>query len=408
MPRHRTTNTLVHSKHSSGLNLNESQSIDAPATAPNVLVVPALSQVNFGGNSILELREMGCLLNNLTIEFNVSAIQSSNNSSAYYIPACFWIQKIELVQNSQVLSTIYGNGIFLENQLCYSDEEQIKLNNGMGNYQNPSLMQMKSSTTSSYFVNVKSLFDNSIPLLSNKHNIQLKLYMNTIDKLLGYTLGPSPVLLSSQPVINYCNLICFVERLTQNHILHLEKQLSKSYNHHIYNDVVYQPFTYNISANSTIDLTLTGITGRVSTLLFTCKAATSAATQFKKITKFDILSNSNSSLVGGTPITHDLNLLMTKHYFPSTYTQELGFPYGVYNGQQLPENSYCYVYSWSRNPEESMKKNLVLGAYRFTGNERLRLYFDSSYDGSSCNIDVFAYVENVYQMGLNEVKKIQL
>ena len=46
----------------------------------------------------------------------------SNATSPGYTPAFFWFSRIELVQNNNVIDTIYSNQQFISNQLFNYDE----------------------------------------------------------------------------------------------------------------------------------------------------------------------------------------------------------------------------------------------------------------------------------------------
>ena len=89
--------------------------------AHEILIVPSNTTPLWNTQVNVDIREKNCLLHNLCLKFNVSAITGVTN--AYYTPAWFWFHHIDLVVNGQTIDTIYGNQQFLQHQLF-----QISLN----------------------------------------------------------------------------------------------------------------------------------------------------------------------------------------------------------------------------------------------------------------------------------------
>ena len=52
------------------------------------------------------------------------------------IPCFGWFTRIEIVQNNNIIDTIYPISNFLKHQMFTSDEERKKINQGAGEYSN--------------------------------------------------------------------------------------------------------------------------------------------------------------------------------------------------------------------------------------------------------------------------------
>ncbi len=84
------------------------------------IIIPSTSAPSWGGYFVIDFRERNCILHDITLQFNVSALTdyiSTNKTSPRYTPAYFWFSRIEIVQNNNVIYTIYANQQFISNQL---------------------------------------------------------------------------------------------------------------------------------------------------------------------------------------------------------------------------------------------------------------------------------------------------
>ena len=121
-----------------GLNVQASQHIYIPHMKHESIIVPSTSAFSWGGYFVIDFRERNCILHDLVLQFNVSALTgyTGNATSPRYTPAYFWFTRIEIVQNNNVIDTVYANQQFLMNQLFSYDEQRIIKNLGSGAYNN--------------------------------------------------------------------------------------------------------------------------------------------------------------------------------------------------------------------------------------------------------------------------------
>ena len=124
-------------KHKSGLNLTGVQSRATPSGIKNqILIIPSTNTPSFGSMFICDIRGKGIILNNLTLQFNVSPISGLTGtvtSYPHFNPAFYFFQRIEICQNGQVLDTIYGGQQFLLQQWLNEDQDRIYISNAAGN-----------------------------------------------------------------------------------------------------------------------------------------------------------------------------------------------------------------------------------------------------------------------------------
>ncbi len=93
-----------------GLNIAHSQNVNLPQMKHESVIIPATSAPAWGSYFVIDFRERNCILHDLTLQFNVSALTgytSTNSTSPRYTPAFFWFTRIEIVQNNVVIDTIY-------------------------------------------------------------------------------------------------------------------------------------------------------------------------------------------------------------------------------------------------------------------------------------------------------------
>ena len=118
-----------------GLNVQASQHINIPQMKHESIIVPSTSAPSWGGYFVIDFRERNCILHDLVLQFNVSALTGytgANATSPRYTPAYFWFTRIEIVQNNNVIDTVYSNQQFLMNQLYSNDEQRIIKNLSCG------------------------------------------------------------------------------------------------------------------------------------------------------------------------------------------------------------------------------------------------------------------------------------
>ena len=116
-----------------GLNLPSKQSVLVPPNLRSEInLIPSTSQANFGSYFIFDIRERNCIISDLVLNFNVSAITGRSGDATnfpYFSPASFWTSKIELVVNNVTIDTLYAVSNFVNQQFFFEDEDRLFCNN---------------------------------------------------------------------------------------------------------------------------------------------------------------------------------------------------------------------------------------------------------------------------------------
>jgi hypothetical protein len=174
--------SFVVNKH--GHNVAQSQHINVPHMKHESIIIPSTSAPSWGGYFVIDFRERNCVLHDLILQFNASALTGytgTNATSPRYTPAYFWFSRIELVQNNNVIDTIYANQQFLMNQLFNFDEQRNLINLGCGAYNNTTQRATLAATANAYYVDLWNYFQQGhLPILSQKDDLQVRIYMDTL------------------------------------------------------------------------------------------------------------------------------------------------------------------------------------------------------------------------------------
>jgi len=420
------TKKVVNSK---GLNVNHHQSHEIPHMRNETLLIPSTSQPNFGSYFIFDLKEKGCLLHDLGIEFITGPItgQTLNTTTLTprFNPAIFWFTRIEIVINSQVIDTIYPLNQFVHHQLFNDDVKRQLINQSMGSYDSVQQRFYKGAKTSKYHVNITTLFNQAhIPLLFQKDDIQLRVYMDNASNIIIPDSAQSSVC-SAGPIA--ANLIARVSKLHTPHAQALIKGHQRP-NHYKFLETRFGTFAVTSSSVNT-SIVLTPIVGTVSYFFFVVRSANQlggdGAFTFLPISSWALLDATSTNIVGGQVITSDYSLrYLNKDWVSSTYTSEIAYDGDLVNVTGLPAslqaiinagqntgvkdtNAYVYFYSFSADPLESAKTGNGYNHHSFKGNEQLQITFVSA-PTSSIQIDLYAMVESVLESSQSYSKKISL
>ena len=183
-----------------GLNIPASQYTNVESMAHEILIVPSNTTPLWNTQVNVDIREKNCLLHNLCLKFNVSAITGVTN--AYYTPAWFWFHHIDLVVNGQTIDTIYGNQQFLQHQLFNFDEKRRFNNITAGDYTSVAQRKSLASASNDYYVPLWSFFKQThMPLLYAKDDIQLRIFMDSASNNIVLPSGAT-----GTPVSTFNNL----------------------------------------------------------------------------------------------------------------------------------------------------------------------------------------------------------
>jgi hypothetical protein len=279
------------------------------------------------------------------------------------------------------------------------DEDRMLNNFSAGMYSSIAHRNTLSTTNSTWYLPIKSLFNQtSFNVLTQNHEIQLRVYMNTLANVCNQsTLTGTPVV-----TINSVNLIARITRLDSETVNQSMQQISRAPRHYLFYETRYA--TFNVSAGvSATTLVLTQIVGKVSQFYFVVRPIASItgnnAFSFTPIQSFNLLSSGGESMVGGVPIPSNLNLLVQgKWWCKTSYLAD------AFNGTS---NSYVYTYSFSADPFRAYSSGTNYTTRNFIGAEQLIINFASTL-GAGVQIDLYALMESGLEQTATSIKKINV
>ena len=391
-----------------GLNLNDDQSsIAAPSNLKSeIIIIPSTSSPNWGSYFIFDVKERNSIISDIIINFNIGAISgvsSAPTSYPHFVPATFFLSKVELVVNNVTIDTLYPVQEFISQQFLNDDSDRILINNMQGNYASIAQRYTISSATSNYYIKLRSFYnETNLPILSDAHNLQIRCYTDSLANLVEKSTGTG----TAAATINYANVICKVTKLPAEIAQARLNAMVKSPEHNIFHNVRYSPFAIS-SGSASATIVLTPFVENIVSLFFVVRSTSSLTGdncyQFTKIKDFAILDSSSSNTVGGQAIPSALAIqYLNNFYSQSSYTSETDI--GCNIAQTVTDNkANVYCWSFSSNPVLSLEKGLLLGHRKFVGNEQLQLNFTSSLS-AAVQVDVFAYCQSAIEQASGYIK----
>jgi hypothetical protein len=389
-----------------GLNLTSSQHINLPQMKHESIIIPSTSAPTWGGYFVIDFRERNCILHDLVLQFNVSALTgytATNGTSPRYTPAYFWFSRIELVQNNNVIDTIYPNQQFLSNQLFNFDEQRTIINLGCGAYNNTTQRATLAASANSYYVDLWNYFQQGhLPILSQKDDLQIRIYMDSLAN--NAVTGTATLTASPISTINSANLIARVTRLQSSDITNRLRSISARPEHYKFNELRYGTFAVNSGVSST-SIVLTPLTGQCNYLFFTVRPTASIVGDgyfsYTAISNFALLDGTSTNIVGGQAIPNAMALLyLGRDWSKSSYLSETAL-------STTNNNANVYIWSFSASCVETAETGVDMNTYKFTGNEQLQITFTGAL-AASVTIDVYAHMASVVEVSNNAVKKLSL
>lgn len=390
-----------------GLHLPATQSITLPGGLRHeTLIIPASSIPSFGGYFNIDIREKNINLHNITLQFNTSTI---SGGTGVYIPGNFWWTRMEIVQNNNVIDTIYGNWNHIANQILFDDQDRLSTNNASGNYANATQRALLSSSATSnvMYVNLQTYFDQCrLPILTDAHNVQLRVYMDTFANICVTATG------TPTATINSVNAICKVTRLDAATAAQRMNEMRLEPHHNIFHELRYLPVTIPSPSGSS-NIVLSSIVGNVAAIFFTVRLATTGvgAWAYSPLTSFAILDGASTNLVGGQALPASLCAnILNRDWCKSSYHAETAFAAATLNSVAVPTannsaNFYCWAFS--ADIVGALHSGQALSSRRMTGQEQLQLNFPSTLTGQ-IQVDIYALTESVIEQGLMELRKVSL
>jgi hypothetical protein len=401
---------MHHKRDKKGLHIPHSQHVDIPDLKHETVIIPSTSAPSWGSYFIFDCKEKGAIIHDLGIQFVASAISGlTGGTNPRYNPASFWHTRIEVVINNTVVDTIYPIQQFIHNQLFNDDPKRRLINNAMGPYDSASVRNTMSSASTSYYVDLWNLFQQThIPLVYPKDDIQVRVYMDSIANVVvtgGATGTPSSTL--------QANLLVKLSRMSSGHVNTVHRNLSSMPHHHKFLETRFGTFSIPApAAGSSATIVLTPFVGLVSYLFFVVRYSTTSGTttvpntgdgqfQYNAITNFSILDNTSTNIVGGQSIASAYALqFLNKDWIKSSYTAETAI--GL-----TDTKANVYLYSFSADPAMSAETGVGYNAHRFLGNEQLQIQF-GALGYSNVQVDVWAMCEAALEINHQYVKKISL
>ena len=391
---------------SKAIKVNSSQSVRLPSMQHLNVLIPSTSQPSWGGYSIFDLKEKGCSIHEITIKLNISPITGLTGTQANYPnynPAFFFLQRLEIVINNNIIDTIYPEEQWLRNQLFEYDEKRKYINLLCGDYANIAQRNALATAQSEYYIPLWSLFKQThLFLITTAHEVQFRCYWNTaINNINVGTLTGIP-----QSTINSGVLLVKLSRHTQQIIQFKSKEMHPSSPFHSkFTELRYGTFTVNAGTSSS-NIVLTPIVGPVAFLMFIVRNSAnlngSNYWNFQAIKDWAILDSSSTNITGGVQITHkDAVLLLNKDYTLSSYCTENALSTTNNN------NANVYIYAFSGNVSDVIHSGRSLGYHYFQGNEQILLNFNSQLT-ANVQVDVYAYCDSAVEQSTNYVKKISV
>jgi hypothetical protein len=387
------------------IRVNSSQSIRLPKMEHLTVLIPSTSQPAWGGYSIFDLKEKGASIHEITIKLNISPITGLTGTQANfpnYNPAFFFLQRLEIVINNNIIDTIYPEEQWLRQQLFEYDERRKYTNVLCGDYANPAQRALLASVQNDYYIPLWSFFKQThLTLINTSHEVQLRCYWNTsanninVGTLTGTALS----------TINSGVLLVKLTRHSQSVIQSKHKEMIASPVHSKFTELRYGTFVVNAGTSST-NIVLTSIVGPVAFLIFIVRnSANLSGTNywnFQAIKDWAILDASSTNITGGVQITHaESLLLLNKDYVLSSYSTENSLSSTNNN------NANVYIYGFSGNVSDIIHSGRSLGYHYFQGNEQILLNFNSQLT-ANVQVDVYAYCDSAIEQHQTYVKKISV
>jgi hypothetical protein len=373
-----------------GLNIPASQYTNVESMAHEILIVPSNTTPLWNTQVNVDIREKNCLLHNLCLKFNVSAITGVTN--AYYTPAWFWFHHIDLVVNGQTIDTIYGNQQFLQHQLFNFDEKRRFNNITAGDYTSVAQRKSLASASNDYYVPLWSFFKQThMPLLYAKDDIQLRIFMDSASNNIVLPSGAT-----GTPVSTFNNLqvLLNVSKLENYDVSYRLKELTRSVQSFQFNELRWGNYNINAGA-STSSIVLTSIVGPVSFLKFVVRPVGVTGDNYFNylpIKDFSILNAGSTNIVGGSAIPHTQALyILNRDWTRGSYSTEAN----------------VYIYSFGASPVDTITTGKIYNFYRFKGSEQLVLNFPTPL-ATAVSVDIYAYVNSAVQLSAGHTKKITL
>jgi hypothetical protein len=356
------------------------------------------------------VKERNCIISDLLLNFSlgsIGGITGTATSYPHFSPATFFTTKVEIVVNNITIDTLYPVSNFVSQQFFNDDNDRVYINDMQGAYNSIIQRNTLSTASSNYYVKLRTVYNEChIPILSDSHNLQIRVYMDQLANVVNTGSGQTGTPTATIAANIVCKVLKLPADIASNRLAAMIKKPEQS----IYHNLRYSPFAISSGVSSST-IVLTPFVGNVAALFFVIRNADKItkndAYQFTAITNFALLDSTSSNCVGGQAIPSFLALnYLSQFYCRSSYTSETSL--GVNLAGTVTDNkSNVYAWSFSSNISEALENGLLLGHRKFLGNEQLQITFTGSL-ASNIQVDVWAFCQSVFEQGGNYVKVMAL
>ena len=404
-------NILQARNNSLGLNLPQKQAFTVPANLKSeFVIIPSTSSPAWGSYFIFDVKERNCIISDLLLGFTLGAITGATGTAVtsypHFSPATFFTTKVEIVVNNITIDTLYPVQQFTAQQFFNDDPDRVYINNMQGSYNSIIQRNTLSTATSNYYVKLRTIYNEChIPILSDAHNLQIRVYMDQLANVVNMsTLGGTVTSTITANII--CKVLKLPAEVASNRLAAMIKKPEQS----IYHNLRYSPFAVSSGVSSTT-IVLTPFVGNVAAIFFVIRNADKItkndAYQFTAISNFALLDSTSSNCVGGQSINSVLALnYLNQFYCRSSYTSETSLGANI-AGTVTDNKANVYGWSFSSNICETLENGLLLGHRKFLGNEQLQLTYTGSL-AANIQVDVWAFCQSVFEQGGSYVKVMAL
>lgn len=382
-------------------NLTNNQLSSVPKMEHQLINIPSSNQASFGSSFLININEMS-MIHEIILQYNMSSITGLSTLANYpqYVPGYFFFTRIDIFVGSNCIDSIYPLQQFVNSQIFNDDCDRWFISNGCGAYNSASQRATMASTSNSYFIPIRSFFNQShMSLINNNHNVSLRIFNDTLTNCVIQSSSQTGTAVAS--IISVNALVrCSRPSMEQN-ALNINN-LNIRPNHYLFNETRYMPVPVSSGLLSCTNI-LNGITGSVSYLFFTLRYSNAltglGAFTYLPIASFAILGADGSNICGGGVISSATNLtVMNRYNTLGSYTSETAL--GTLNN-----GANVYIFPFCCDIITQSQTGQQFGGGRvFTGNEQLIVNFTSALT-SAAQLDVFASVNGIIEQTTLYIKK---
>lgn len=367
--------------------------VTGPGTHDEILNFPAISaNPSFGNLVEYAINPESDVLKDLSLVFNISALTTTGGTYRRFVnDASFWIQRIEYVQGSETLQTIYGDALSVFIDAHYSTEEKNRIYQFM-NIGSSTQRNTNASSTQTVEIPMYSFIKNChIPLfLCNQ--IRVRVWLQPLTTIVQ-TDGTVPTCsINSTYLRGFARVLDSVEK--ENMVTQYKKNGSMQWR---FLDARQQIQSPQVSGGTSYDVQLNSFSGHVSHLFFYVRNQ----------------SDVNTAL-GNTPDNFQAwNTFFLKNSAGEIITKwehESAFNRSIYSVKYIKgdmSTNQIGFYAFNTNPEKSLALGSQEGSYFFGANgEILNLKFSTA-QASPWVVDVIAFTYNTIELSAHgQLKKI--